>query len=446
MLRPVIAVLCVGLFVGVSCRAASAAVAATWAITGPQIGNTFTGPCPVNIQFAGTITAPAGTPVTYIFSHFVNGASVVSAPIKATIPAGGSLAIGETLPIDQAHSGFQSNEVDVQKPSAAQGKVFFTVTCSTITPVPSGVFNNHPNIHMYTVVPPSPIHLTNTTNAQVCGSHGGFAALFCPDALHNGYLVLVWDWIANSKWPSANGFRVYEVDGGQHKLVDTQLNGQLTISFQKPVAGGFGGKCYAVTAYVGKIESFPSAKFCLGGVYTSRQSKTLHTFHWAYHYYSYSGSGALGGLAVQGLKCTDLCMGWVHSISGGGLTLNHANAYWRSYVQFDPSQIAGLNVYKAFLKLTLVSGKPECFGAVGAADGQSWDTDNMPSAPWEPATGSINNSGAELDVTEIVRNWAQGSPNWGFAFKGTNEDTGAEENASCTVDFATDAVLSIEYY
>jgi hypothetical protein len=427
-----------------SCRPASAAVTATFSITSPNPDYAY---CPTNVGFTGSITGPPGTNVTYIFARFVNGAPIDSAPIKATLPASGTLPVTETLNIGKADSGFQSNEMDVTAPNAAQGKVFFTVNCSPITtstPVP---FNHQLNNQMTWKLLPAPVNVASTTSAAVCGSHGGFAALFCPDALHNGFLVLVWDWNANALWPKAGGFRVYQVTPGPQKLVDTQSNGQLTISFQKPGAGGFGGRCYAVTAYSGQTESSASKPVCIPVGYTGRQSKVLHMFHWAFHFYQYGGAGPAGGLAVMGTKCTDLCLGWSHAISGSGITLTHVNTYWRSYLQFDPSQIAGLNVYKAFLKLRRTSGKPECFGSIGAADGQAWDTNNFPSASWETPNGAITNTGAQLDVTNIVRGWATGAPNFGFAFKGTDENTGADDNNSCLVDFSQDdALLSIEYY
>jgi hypothetical protein len=107
-------------------RPSSAAVTASLSIVGP---NPLTTTCPVNVNFTGSINGPAG-PVTYTFGRFVNGSSTSSAPINAAIPTSGTLPISVTLNIDKAHSGFQSYEIDVTSPSAAQGKVYFTVTCA----------------------------------------------------------------------------------------------------------------------------------------------------------------------------------------------------------------------------------------------------------------------------------------------------------------------------
>lgn len=127
--------LCALSIVLLNARPASAAVNATFAITSPNPDTEF---CPTNVNFSGSITGPAGTNVTYIFARFVNGAPIDSAPVIATIPSNGTLAISETLNIDKPHSGFQSNSLIVTAPNSAQGKVYFTVNCLIIYPPPGG--------------------------------------------------------------------------------------------------------------------------------------------------------------------------------------------------------------------------------------------------------------------------------------------------------------------
>ena len=445
----IVAVACLVIAV---CRPASAAVTASFSLVGT---NPITATCPVKVSFNGNITGTPGTNVAYIFSNFVNGAPVVSASMNGTIPATGTLPVTETLNIDKAHAGFQSNELDVTSPNAAQGKVFFTVNCSPVsvstpTPTPNAYTKFRPGAGQSAVSAltgvPIPADLTDTLSAKTCGDHGGFAGLFCPQALHDGYLVLVWDWQGSQYHPKADGFKVYRVDGGLHTLVDTQTNPQATISFQKPITGGFGGKCYAVTAYASGNESRTSASFCVPVGYTGRQSKSVPMVHWAYHYYQYNGCGLTAGLCVVGTHCGDMCVGWNHYKSGDGPTLVHSNTWWRSYIQFDPAQIEGLNVFKATLTFR-ASGNPTCFGGIGAASGQAWDTKNVPDASWDDIPHTLSSSGAIFDVTNIVRDWARGAvPNWGFAIKSNNEDTGAEDNGQCMFDLNPNGSLTIEYY
>jgi hypothetical protein len=454
MLRALVVLMLVGVAFVALCGPADAAVtASSLSLVGP---NPVSGTCPVNVQFTGTITASPGTVFTYSFSRFVNGTQQIVTPPgqPTTMPPTGTIPVSDSIPVSAPTGANTFDQLWVHSISGAQpdlysNKANFTVPCTPIvisTPTPKNFLQNIHNSQNYALIVPLPTNLANTQSAKVCSAHGGLAGLFCPDSLHNGYLVLVWDWEGNPLNPKVDGFRIYEVDGGQHKLVDTVPHPQLTISFQRPIQGGFGGKCYAATAYIGTRESANSQTFCVPAGYTGQQFKTLHTNNWAFHFYNYLGSGALGDIGF-GLKCDDMCLGWDHLLSGGGLTLTHDNAYWRSYLQFDPNQINGFYIYKAFLKMRRTSGDPKCFGSIGAADGQAWNTNAMPSADWETPSGVINNTGAELDVTLIVRSWAQGTPNFGFAFKGTNEDTGANDNGSCMIDFSpNDALLSIEYY
>jgi hypothetical protein len=120
----------VGLFAAalliVISRPAAAAVTAQFNTVGPT---KITAPCPVNVSFTGSITGPAG-PVTYHYSHFTGGVWTYSSDVTAPIPSNGSLTINETLTIDAAHAGLQSNQVDTTVPNASEGKVFFTVTCA----------------------------------------------------------------------------------------------------------------------------------------------------------------------------------------------------------------------------------------------------------------------------------------------------------------------------
>ncbi|MBV8223190.1 MAG: hypothetical protein JO293_07490, partial [Candidatus Eremiobacteraeota bacterium] len=195
-------------------KPADAAVSTTFSMVGP---NPLTASCPVTVNFTGTITGPPNTNVTYFFSHFQTGGPVISAPISATIPANGTLPITESVVVDTAHAGLQSNEIDVTSPNAAQGKVFFTVDCSPVTvatptPKPHYIPLNNQSALQGAMAEPYPDGLVNTESASTCGAHGGLAGAFCPQALHDGWLILVWNWAGTSIHPKADGYRVYRVD------------------------------------------------------------------------------------------------------------------------------------------------------------------------------------------------------------------------------------------
>jgi hypothetical protein len=277
----------------------------------------------------------------------------------------------------------------------------------------------------------------------VCGQHGGLAGIFCIQAVPDRYLILVWDWTPNDKWPAIDGYHVYDVTNGGKTRVQDQTNPQATVEFFKP--GSFIGKCYAVSAYKGTSESTLSASFCASGAQVGTKTRSVHMSNWGYFATSYTSCGFNAGICVVGTHCDDLCAGWSHHDSGGTLTLDHENVYWRSFVQFEPSQITGLNIAKARLELR-VNGDPTCFGGIGVSQGPAWGTDQAPNVVWADVRTAMSSTQAVFDVTSIVRDWANGAPNWGFAFKGNNENNGAEDNGGCMVQFNKNGVLSLEFY
>ena len=424
-------------------RAANAAITASLMM---NIPNPYTGPCPVTVTFSGDINGPAGTSVTYYFSHFVNGSSTATSPTNGKIPTSGSLPISETLTIDSAHSGFQSNEVDVTSPQITQSKIFFTITCGAApTPTPTP-----------TAAPAGgPTGLTNTTSQTVCGQHGGLAGLFCPDALHNGYLVLVWNYANQS---GIDGYHVYQTDHGQHTQVDNQVNNQVTVSFLKPTSAGFLGNCYVVNPYKNGADLAPSNTFCMPSKYSlgpvklgqnlSPNMTTLSLFRWDYRVNDYTCFGCLGG--EYGKACLTPCVGWETYKSGDGPSLNHEITVWRSYLAFNWTiPLHNLNVYKATVNLTIAPNSDQgCYGGIAPALAQ-WEGNK----DWvqgdftynEPHT--INGPTFSIDVTSIVRDWASGKVrNFGFVMSGSNETGSEPDNAACILNFNNGATLTIEHY
>jgi len=400
---------------------------------GPVTQN-FTGACPATITFTATIK---GSPGSVSYQFFGNGGAPDGAQQSTTIPGTGSVTVSETPAVDAAHQGSFNRQVLAKAGNLAySNQVNYTVKCaSTPTPLPTTV----PII----AGPPVPTGLINTTDPAQCGAHGGWAGLICPGALHDHWLVLIFNWQGDANYSAVDGFRTYEVDNGKHvKVNESSAGGQGTMSFVKPPAGGFDGKCYALTSYAGGIESQDSKPFCIGSGSTGTKLLTLQQSRWAWRYQDYIHN--LGG--GYGLRCNDLCLGWIHYRSSG-IVFDHENTYWRSAVLFDPARINGLKVFSAHLLLRVVGGSAGCFGALGTANSDWWDNSNMIDADFQSGIpGELDSTGADFDVTDIVKQWAQGAPNFGFAFSGKDEDQGADDNARCMLDFATNPALQIEHF
>ena len=300
-----------------------------------------------------------------------------------------------------------------------------------------------------------PTNLTNTTSQTICGQHGGLAGLFCPDALHNGYLVLVWDY-ANQT--GVDGYHVYQTDHGQHTQVDDQKNNQVTVSFLKPTSAGFLGNCYVVNPYKNGADLASSNTFCMPSKYSlgpvklghslSPNMTTLSLFRWDYRVNDYTCFGCLGG--EYGKACLTPCVGWETYKSGDGPSLNHEITVWRSYLAFNWTiPLHNLNVYKATVNLTTApNSDPSCYGGIAPALAQ-WEGNK----DWvqgdftynEPHT--VNGTTFSIDVTSIVRDWASGKVrNFGFVMSGSNETGSEPDNAACILNFNNGATLSIEHY
>jgi len=417
---------------------------------------TSNGPCPFTETFTGTISGQPFTTFQYSFNRFINGTQQVQNVGAARIPAGGSVAVSDSFSVSGTSAGVNFDQIWVHTIAGGQPDVYsarapFFVNC--ITPNPGGPSggshvltagaSGHSAVQLLYGVP-TPFNLASTTDPHVCGQHGGLAGLFCIQAVPDRYLILIWDWQPNDKWPAIDGYHVYDVTNGGKTRVQDQTNPQATVEFFKP--GSFVGKCYAVSAYKGANESPTSASFCAAGAQVGTNSRTVHMSNWGYFATSYTSCGFNAGICVVGTHCDDLCTGWTHSDSGANVTLDHENVYWRSYVQFEPSQIVGLNIAKATLQLRISGGDPTCFGAIGVAQAQAWGTDQAPNVTWADVMPAMNSKSAVFDVTSIVRDWASGAPNWGFALKGNNENNGAEDNGYCHLDYDLNGALSIQYY
>jgi hypothetical protein len=423
----------------------------TAAHLGPKTTN-YTGKCPKTLNFTGAITGTPGTTLIYSFNRFIGGKQYLSGNTSGTIPSGGSLDVSDsmTIPTTTPTLGRNFDQIWVHNISGGQTDVYsneahFDVDCGVPpTPKPSPL--------------PFPTHLKNTVNQKVCEQHATLAGLFCNSALHAGDLVLVWNYKDKGK---ITGYHIYETGVAIYERVDTQNNRQFTISFLKPEKGGFGGLCYQVRAYKGKVESRPSNTFCVAEKYkytgppavsqVTELQPTVSVCRW--HQYIFEGFLSTYAGGAPPLQCGPIEIAFAHIDDGSGPWLYHENVDYQSALAFDQSAIQGLRVFKATLELTLPrgGGKFSCYGGLGFVpspfdpNGGNWIQGDFSTFPTEAHFGKGSNQ--SIDVTGIVKAWASGkTPNYGFVTRSSDENFGAEDNGWCFLNFENNAVLRIEHY
>jgi hypothetical protein len=423
------------------------------------------GPCPFTESFTGSINGTPGTSFQYSFNRYIDSVQQVQNVGVATIPASGTLNVSDSFSISGATAAINFDQIWVHNIAGGQGDVYsprapFSVACIAGSPPPAGFVGNGKLLHgssglayqsMYGI--PLPTDLKSTTDPQECGKHGGLAGLFCIQAVPDKYLILVWDWQPNDKWPAIDGYHIYDVTNGAKTRVQDQTNPQATVEFFEP--GSFAGKCYAVTAYKGTTESATSASFCAGVAMGLKTISDMNPISGSRHK-AYS----LGGGGVPNGDCPMPCIGYTFDKTITlGVVQSHDNLVRRGYYTFHPNGVAlrGLNIAKATLTVTrlnpeLPAGRGtnsfECFGAIGAtrtdwtASSAFADGDFGYDVP-----ASIGTNSATFDVTRIVRDWANGViPNNGFVFKGLDENTGSDAVDSCELLLAPNATLTIQYF
>jgi hypothetical protein len=417
-------------------RLPAAADTGTLALAEP---NPYTTGCPVTLHFSGQITGAPNSAVKYHFARYEAGQWTYTSDVAATISSGGSLPIQSTLGIDSAHAnGLQSYEVQITVPATGndttKGKIYFTVNCSL-----AGLIH-----HLIASLGPSPPKSIVATNElDVCKQHASADACgwILADAVPNKSLVLAWD-----ETDSADGYKVYRVDGGRHDNVTKQPFGNVRVSEIPKPADGYDNKCYAVSAYDKTGESAVSIPYCVGfrspvGI----PHTTLAPQSMAYRYRFHQR-----GLYYGPTGCDDaLCVGYFLDSSNGTDLGDQTGTAFRSYLLFDPNAMRGLsNINRATLRLRITSGSGQCIDRVSAANRDWWDNKDWIDGDFDNGVGptSASTTGALIDVTKIVRRWASGDADNGFVITGHNEDIGANTTASCTVSLSASAVLDIERY
>jgi len=409
----------------------------------------YHGPCAGTVGFTGSISTLPNTPVTYQFFYKDPGNSQQSnlPGQSGTTNAQGVLAVSNSGTVSASGQGYV--QFVVTAPSyAASNKATLSVTC-TSTSTPSPMPSPSPSIIPVHLGPSAPTNLTNTTDSHVCGQH--IFPLVCV-AMSSGVLTLVWNWNPSQSYQTLDGYSVYRVDHGMFTRVARTTAGQAaTGTLLQPISGGFNGTCYVARAYKGSTESASSNTFCVGGTGVIAPV-TLTLTQWGARYRDHTWQGIIypgEGLAGYGLLCNDVCMGWMHWETGSRPFGASENTYWRGYMLFDPNQISQLhNITNATLSVHVVSGNPSCFGGMGPATAQWVGNQDFVDGDFGYNVGpAVNNSGATFNVTGIVKDWASGAlPNFGFVFKGNQENNDAYENNQCLIDFATNPVLTIHHY
>jgi hypothetical protein len=310
---------------------------------------------------------------------------------------------------------------------------------------------------------PVPTGLTNTRDPQVCGTHAGpIAALLCAGAYTGGSLVLVFNWNGDAAYPTPDGFNIYEVDNGLHKLVDRNTT-QATVGIVKRPAGGFRNRCYTVTAVVGKLQSKPSRWACLAAgavgpfttvIVSNPSAVRMHT----HEYENYSPHTTIG----PGFNCSNAtpCVGGLYlyetccPLSTTKTVTETIANYYRAYFHFklDPG-LKKQYLIKATLSDNTTKTAPGssfeyCLNEIAPA-ASDWMSEpagstDIVGGPFTLVDGSSLKYG--LDVRSIVNSWINGSkPNYGFVLRGKLEASSynTEPAIYCVLQLDKNAKLSI---
>lgn len=315
----------------------------------------------------------------------------------------------------------------------------------------------HAKVGALAVGVPSNVH--STGSGLDCGAHvGPLGALVCPDMIKSGDLLLIWDWAAAAGPTDIDGYRVYRVDSSLRQLVYTRANKKdLTLVDVPKPAGGYTGKCYAVSAYVGARESALSQSFCAGSSSVAKTVRLSAIHTRSSHLYHFDTGNAFTGNFVEVPDETLLNVGFSYSATQHTLGDTVDNGIHRAAVAFDLSALANRRLVAANLHLTIAS-------SVGLGNNHSCATNVLTGTEfWWQNSGwievpagdhgalSLNvaptDTGPDIsaDVTQFVAPWLIGQPNYGFVLINTDENLGAFTNKRCLTAY-TNPTLELTYY
>jgi hypothetical protein len=423
----------------------------------------FKGTCPAAMAVQGAIAGTKGAGVTYNFVYYdpASKSTVALAPVSVSIGGSGIVPVTATLSIAVAHAGPSWVQLVAKAAgqSLASNKAAFSVTCTTSTPPPAQGTRSIASMGILRqrMLLPNPVGiavptgLTSTLAQQDCSAHGGFAGgLACMAGIPQGWLPLIWNFCSGC---TADGFHVYRIDGGHHDLVPIPANGPgVTLAVLNVPPGGFAGKCYAVAAFRGSLESTLSNPFCVrsgGG--------PLHTvFLRPIHERSSEAEASWSAVPMLG------CAGgqWSHTENNpDGLWVGYYHAVWavwnespvgiplpchdwdnrldRGAIAFDVSSLQGKHIYLAYVHLTVDTTQIYDYGQTGGIDRSHYLTDHATSCAshvglgqnawwngtgWIPTTASAyiaerQGPNVTYDVTSLMSPMVSGW-NFGLVFTG----------------------------
>ncbi len=453
---------------------ASAAVTAVLTATTPS----YTGTCPTTMAFTGTISGAPGTSFQYAFNRFVNGSQQVVNIGAATLPAGGTLTVNDSMSIAATTGANTFDQLWVHN-IAGQGDVYsakaaFKVTCGTPSP-PTSVPTTLPGGSKYVNLanpavdpddvagnPARPTKIATSGDPKVCAAHISnpfIAGLLCAPIAAANKLFIVWAWQPHPKCTSCpqdvDGFKIYQTDAGGTSLTYLSKSSAgvgATAGVLDLPAGGFVGKCYTVTAYKGSKESHPGYRTCIGVAPTlgtttvtlqpaqTSSSVKVHTNE------DYKPKNAT-------LREPGVNVGYDYVTIKAAFKDLFEDDVRRGAVMFDLGPMVGRPLQKATLHLHVTSStvKPydqygnakSCAAELGTGKDAWWNNSDWIEADWADALSPAGPN-VDVDVTSQVRSWMNGAPNYGFVFKGYNEDINAYTEADCESGYKP--TLTVEYF
>jgi len=295
----------------------------------------------------------------------------------------------------------------------------------------------------------APKNLKSAASLTDCGAHAGLiGALFCPDMVKSGNLLLIWDWQPGDGPDDIDGYRVYRVDQGS-QLVGTQDKKDLTfVDVPKPAGNDssyYGGKCYAVSAYSGTRKSALSPPFCAGAGSAAATVRLSANDTSTSSWYK-----ACGGYERHISTHGSMTVGFSYAEKKAILGDSCYNYIYRGGVVFDVSSLRGQRLVSAQLKLGISeskgSGNYSCAEHIGTGVDSWWQHDGWLGGSFGGNVTPINvGPVVTADVTAIVASWMRGEPNYGFVLQGPDENLNAFTDAICTTTYINPQLVVIYF-
>lgn len=297
------------------------------------------------------------------------------------------------------------------------------------------------------VRPPAPANLHSVADGGGdCLPHVGLiGTLVCPDLVKSGDLLLIWDWEAGSGPAAIDGYKIYRVDGGAHQLVDTRATkkDQTLFDVPKPVGGSYAGRCYAVTAYAGNVESEASPPFCARGTSAAKTVRLAATHTRTSMAYPGGARGTTGFEAGY----------WLHVNEPYNKPSQQTYSLERAAVAFDVTPYLGRRLVSAKLELEILDStgmgnNHSCANSVGAGNEFWWrDQDPLDGSFGYNIVPTEEGPTISADVTPIVAHWLATStnPNYGFVLKGDETLPSGLTERRCITKYTRPALV-LTYY